>query len=370
MPRKRFPAYKRNWRRPRRRKFLFVHFLFSTGMMIVFITGTVTVVRFMINLIVESRHRGLDMHESMFILDFGRVFGLGFLAIFFLIIAFRFARRTMREFTNPIEEIIQASEAVAQGDLTTRVKEIGGRGVRQLMVTFNRMVSELETVDQQRRNLTADVAHELRTPLHILQGNIEAILDGVYEADPETLNGMLDETHTLTRLVDDLQTLSLAEAGELHLNQENVDISELLKDVATSFSGLADKENIALVVNAEEKNEVLGDVGRLDQVLSNLVANALRYTPSDGEITLSTRQHNNVIEIQVSDTGAGIPVEDLPHIFNRFYRADKSRNREKGGAGLGLAIARQLVELHRGTIAVNSEVGNGTTFTIALPMVG
>jgi two-component system sensor histidine kinase BaeS len=266
------------------------------------------------------------------------------------------------------------------------------------------MIEELERADQQRRNLTADVAHELRTPLHIIQGNLEGILDDVYEPTEEHISATLDETRLLARLVDDLRTLSLAEAGQLPLVWEPVDIAELLADVGTSFSGQAEVAGVDLRIKpalpvpstvegpvpsavegpvpstvegslpngadgAPSAMTITADVGRLDQVLGNLMANALRYTPAGGTITLSAEPVDGGVRITVSDTGEGIPAEDLPYLFDRFWRGDRSRSHAGGaGSGLGLAIARQLVQAHGGRIGVESQPGQGTTFTIELPL--
>jgi two-component system OmpR family sensor kinase/two-component system sensor histidine kinase BaeS len=212
------------------------------------------------------------------------------------------------------------------------------------------------------------VAHELRTPLHIIQGNLEGVLDGVYEPSRAHMEATLGETRLLARLIEDLRVLSLAEAGELPLASERVDISDLLADVQTSFSGQADAAGIELAVELPSAQlAVQGDAGRLDQVLSNLVANALRYTPSDGRVLLAARSVPGAVEIAVSDTGQGIAEADLPYVFDRFWRGDAARNRGTGGSGLGLAIARQLVRAHKGNIEVRSTVGEGTCFTVTLP---
>jgi signal transduction histidine kinase len=276
-----------------------------------------------------------------------------------------------RSLGTPLADIMAAADAVAEGDLSTRVEEKGPGEFRRLAQSFNRMAEELEHADVQRRNLTADVAHELRTPLHILQGNLEGILDGVYQPDTEHIEAMLDETRMLSHLVDDLQTLSLAEAGQLHLKMEPVDIAELLADVSTSFSGPAEAAGIDLQVKTTgtpEELTVSGDVERLDQVLSNLMGNALRHTPEGGSILLSASATQNGVQILVRDTGEGIPPEDLPYVFDRFWRGDKSRQRQSGtGSGLGLAIARHFIQAHSGAISVESELGAGTTFIIELP---
>ena len=283
------------------------------------------------------------------------------------------AFRVFQGITNPLADVMSATEAVADGDLSVRVPESqrGPGEFRRLAGSFNRMVEELDRAENQRRNLTADVAHELRSPLHIIQGNLEGVLDGVYDPSPEHIAATLDETQLLRRLVDDLQTLSLAEAGQLPLKMETVDISELLEDVRTSFSGQAEAAKIELGVELEEEAQemnIMGDADRLDQVLSNLVANALRYTSSGGSISMKAALTPTGVRVSICDDGDGIPPNDLPYIFDRFWKGDRARHRVDGaGSGLGLAIARQLVQLHGGEIQVESELDLGTTFLIDLP---
>ncbi len=297
------------------------------------------------------------------------------------------AARAFRGIATPLADVMAAANAVAEGDLSVRVpvSEHGSHEFSRLAESFNHMTEELEHADQQRRNLTADVAHELRTPLHIIQGNLEGILDDVYEPTAEHITATLDETRALARLVDDLRLLSLAEAGQLPLVREPVDVTELLADVSTSFSGQAEAMGIALCVEpalnlsngpALSPLTIIADVGRLDQVLSNMMGNALRHTSSGGTITLRAEPVLSTVEgpieggvrISVRDTGEGIPAEELPYIFDRFWRGDRSRSHAHGaGSGLGLAIARQLVQIHGGHIGVESEPGQGTTFTIELP---
>lgn len=276
--------------------------------------------------------------------------------------------RVFRRIAMPLGNLMDAADAVAEGDLTARVPEWGSRDFRQLARSFNRMVSELERADQQRRNLTADVAHELRTPLHIIQGNLEGVLDGVYEPTPDHLNATLDETRALARLVEDLRLLSLAEAGQLTLVKEPVDLAEFLTDVQTSFSGTAEALGVDLRLETESGLRVDADPGRLDQVIGNLVANALRHTPRGGRVTLRAESTPRGARITVADTGEGIPAEDLPFVFDRFWKGDRARTRAEGaGSGLGLAIARQLIHAHGGQIEVESQSEVGTTFRVELP---
>ena len=295
------------------------------------------------------------------------VLGCGMVVAFPLLVGL-IAMRTFRNMFDPLAKVMAAADTVAEGDFSVRVPEKGSGEFGRLSRSFNRMVSELEQADQQRRNLTADVAHELRTPLHIMQGNLEGIADGVYQADEEQIENLLGETRQLARLVEDLRTLSLAEAGQLPMKWEPVDIRELLGDVATSFSGQAEAAGVDLsyeVSGEAEKAQINGDAGRLDQVLSNLVANALDHTPEGGEIHLQAAGYQDGVKIEVSDTGSGIPDEDLPLIFDRFWRGE---GRRQNGSGLGLAIAKHLVQAHGGEISVESQLHEGTTFTILLPM--
>ncbi len=300
------------------------------------------------------------------------------LALAFPLLAFIVATRVFRNYAIPLADIMTAADAVASGDLSVRVSERGSREFRHLVNSFNRMIAELERTDQQRRNLTADVAHELRTPLHIIQGNLEGVLDGVYQPTPTHIEATLEETRLLARLVEDLRTLSLAESGQLPLVSQPVNVDDLLTDVVTSFSGQAEAAGITLQI--EEANTPLGvqsvqpslwangDAGRLDQVFSNLVANAIRHTPQGGLVLLAAMGVDNKVRITVTDTGEGIAAADLPFLFDRFWRADRARTHTGGaGSGLGLAIASQLVKAHHGAIKVESELGRGTTFTVELP---
>ncbi len=281
-------------------------------------------------------------------------------------------RSFFRRVGSPVADMMTAADAIAEGDLTVRVRESGSGDVGRLAKRFNLMTAELERAEQQRRNLTADVAHELRTPLHIIQGNLEGVADGVYEPSPEHIAATLEETRLLARLVDDLQTLSLAEAGQLPMHRRLVPAGDLLADAVTRFGARSEEQNVTLTLSETTDQALLVDVDpdRLDQVLSNLLGNALRHTYAGGTITLSSTATADHVRLTVSDTGHGISKEDLPYVFDRFWRGDRARHRTAGGgSGLGLAITRQLVLAHQGEIDVTSVEGEGTVFTVMLPRV-
>ncbi len=294
--------------------------------------------------------------------------------VFFFLVTF-IGGLGMRRIGTPIANVMSAADSVAKGDLDVRVPEMVPGEFGKLARSFNRMTVELQRAEQQRRNMAADIAHELRNPLHIIQGNLEGILDGVYEPTPENVSVILDETRLLNRLVSDLQTLSLAEAGQLPLHPVHFLALDLLSDVVTSFSGQAAEQGVDLSVDVAgagdiDQLEIYADPDRLDQVLSNLVANALHYTSQGGRITLSAAPGSGYVRLSVQDTGAGIPAEDLPYVFDRFWRGDRSRTRSGGtGSGLGLAIARQLVQAHGGVIQVTSQPSQGARFTIEIPVL-
>jgi two-component system, OmpR family, sensor histidine kinase BaeS len=274
----------------------------------------------------------------------------------------------------PLGQMFNAIDSVSEGDLSVRVPVNDSSQLHELIQRFNKMLSELERAEQQRRNLTADIAHELRTPLHIIQGNLEGILDGVYQSTPEHINTTLEETKLLARLVNDLQTLSLAETGQLSLHPTRFRLADLIDDLTSSFSSEAASLGIDLKTSFTDQNqELTADYDRLNQVLSNLISNALRHTPSSGTVTIHTGSIQKelppgkfAVRITIQDTGSGIPAEDLPFIFDRFWRGDKSRS-ERTHSGLGLAIAKQLIRAQGGTIAAQSLLGTGSSFVIELP---
>jgi signal transduction histidine kinase len=274
-----------------------------------------------------------------------------------------------RRLAAPLARLTAAAGAIARGDLGQKVA-VGGRDeIGQLGTAFNQMADNLAEAETLRRNMVADVAHELRTPLTVIQGNLQAILDGVYPLDVEQVASLYEESRLLTRLVDDLRDLALAEAGQLRLEREPVDLEQLVQAVVVNFGAAAEAAGVKLSLSTASRVPIIqADADRLGQVLRNLLSNALRHTPADGSVTVRLLSEPEWVSLQVADTGSGIGADDLPHVFDRFYRADKSRSRQGGGAGLGLAIVRQLVAAHGGEVSVDSQPGEGATFTVRLPV--
>lgn len=263
----------------------------------------------------------------------------------------------------PVGDLIEASGRVESGDFSARVPESGPREVRALARAFNAMSIRLDETEQQRRSALADVSHELRTPLTVIQGNLEALIDGVYPADAEHLQPILDETRLMERLIDDLRTLTLVEAGSLVLHREPTDLRALLNEVVAGYRSQAEQSGVSLTVAAADDLPPLDiDPARIREVVSNLLTNALRHTPRGGAVVLSAQVAGGQARVTVHDTGSGVPPDQLDRIFDRFYRSPDSP-----GSGLGLPIARSLVEAHGGTITATSDVGAGTTIRFTLP---
>ncbi|MFW6136234.1 MAG: sensor histidine kinase [Chloroflexota bacterium] len=351
----------RQWGRHPRRGPLFLRFALTFGVLALLVVGGIAALAY---LLAQLFGAGTEATLLTWVGGCGLSLALPLLAAVL-------ALRVFHDVATPLADVMAAANAVADGNLSARVAapHRGRDEFARLARSFNHMAEELERAEQQRRNLTADVAHELRNPLHIIQGNLEGILDGVYEPTDDHVLATLEETRLLARLVEDLRTLSLAEAGELPLRQEPVDLTELMADVRTSFSGQVEAAGLDLQVDvADDLPSIVGDTARLEQVLANLVTNAIRHTLPGGIITLSAHASDRGVRLIVADTGEGIPPDDLPYVFDRFWRGDRSRSPADGaGSGLGLAIARQLVQAHGGTIHVCSDPGHGTTFTIDLP---
>lgn len=270
----------------------------------------------------------------------------------------------------PIRALTNAAQRMASGDLGARVRIRGGDEVARLGSAFNAMADAVERNEQQRKALVSDVAHELRNPLANVRGYLEGAQDDVVRLDGALVESLLEETLVLQHLIDDLQDLALADAGRLRVHPEPTDGRALAEQVVAAHRQQAERAGVTLQAEGDRDASVEADPVRLRQALGNLVANALRYTPPGGSVTV--RVHGDAaptgpVEFEVVDTGSGIAAEHLPHLFDRFYRADASRSRGTGGSGLGLAITRHLVEAHGGTIGVASKVGAGTRFTIRIP---
>jgi two-component system sensor histidine kinase BaeS len=281
-------------------------------------------------------------------------------------VGFAVAGSALRHAAIPLGDVMEAAGRVAAGDYTTRVEERGPREVRALAHAFNEMTARLRMNDEQRRNLMADVTHELRTPLTVIQGNLEGLLDGVYPRDDSHLAPILEETRVLSRLIDDLRTLALAEAGALKLQKEPTDMVALVEEVITSFRAQAEAAGVELRTEGPNDLPLLEiDPARIREVLENLISNALRFTLRGGEIRVECglNRVTNRVTIAVRDSGAGISPEDLPHVFDRFFKSRNSR-----GMGLGLPIAKNLVAAHGGEISAESIEGQGTTIRFALPL--
>ena len=269
---------------------------------------------------------------------------------------------------SPLRLLSRATERIAHGDLTQRVTLKARDEFGQLGSSFNRMIDNLRRSETIRQTMTADIAHELRTPVTIIQGNLEAILDGVYQPTPETIAPIYEETLHLGRLIDDLRDLALAEAGELRLNKEPTDLVALVNQVTEMVSSSLEWGPKLHVKVDHSLPKVTLDPKRIRQVMANILSNALRHTPATGEIWVEILQEGGEVELRVTDSGPGIPPEDLPHLFERFYRGDQARSRSGGGSGLGLAIAKQWVEAHGGRIWAENSEQTGARFVVRLPL--
>jgi two-component system OmpR family sensor kinase/two-component system sensor histidine kinase BaeS len=274
-----------------------------------------------------------------------------------------------RQITSPLQDLSQAAEAVAAGQLGQRVEIKTGDEIGRLGESFNHMAENLAGAEVQRRNMVADIAHELRTPLTVVQGNLEALLDGVYDLNLENVAAIHRQSTLLSRLVADLRDLALADAGQLRLEWQPVNLAALIEQVTEGLETQAGEKGVTLKVDlAETFPRLNGDEQRIKQVLFNLISNAIRHTPSGGSITTEGEVKGDRVVARVRDTGSGIPPQDLPHIFERFYRADRSRSRATGGSGLGLTISKRIIELHGGQIWAQSWSGVGSTFAFSLPL--
>lgn len=282
-----------------------------------------------------------------------------FVAVAVVLIVFR----SMQRIGSPLHAVMDAADRVADGDYSVRVQEYGPPPMRALAHSFNTMTERLQNADRLRRNVMADVAHELRTPLSVLQGRLEGLIDGVYPRNDRQLHELLEETRVLSRLIEDLRILALSDAGALPLQKEATDLADLVRDVVRSMTPEADKKSAALSASLPVETAVVDvDPVRMREVLTNIVSNALHHSRSGGSVIVSVSQTRENIALVVRDDGEGMAPEEVARIFDRFYKGAASR-----GSGLGLAIAKSIVAAHGGLIQASSELGKGATVEFTLP---
>jgi signal transduction histidine kinase len=289
------------------------------------------------------------------------------LAVFATLIGLLLTRRVV----TPLAEVIAAAEEIAGGHLQSRVRSRGADDLGDLSNSFNKMADALERNDRERRDMLADIAHELRTPLAVVRGRLEGIMDGVYPADESSIGPALEEAYLLERLVDDLRLLTMAESRQLTFEKHEVDLVEIARRSISMFQAEADEKKIGLeLVTNLEQGLVIADPYRTEQVIGNLISNALRYVPEGGRVWVEIAREGDELVTTINDNGPGIPEADLPFIFNRFWRGEKSRARVSGGAGLGLAIARLLVEGQEGRISARSLPEGGLQMAVVFKAAG
>ncbi len=314
-------------------------------------------------------HRGrmmLGAAEQTFVASVDRSVYLG--AAIAIVIAIIAALLIARYLSRPLRRLETAAEGLAAGDLSHRVDVQGPAEVAALGEAFNRMADSLEEAETLRRRLVADVAHELRNPIAAARAQAEGMAEGVLEVDPARLDSLVDDLHHLTVLVDDLQELSLAESGRLSYEMGPLDLTVLAAREAERAATTASPGVIVSGPAGADAVIVSADERRISQVLRNLLSNAIRHTAA-GSVTVTVASFDGFADVRVTDTGEGIPAEDLPHVFERFYRADSSRSADTGGAGLGLAISSRIVEDHGGSVFAESREGSGATIGFRLPLL-
>jgi len=321
--------------------------------------GFLALLRFVFSSFIEIR--GVPLFDRLDI-----ILPIGIAGFFILLFTMFIAARSLRRMSRPLDELIDASDEVADGDFSVRVDVKGPPEVRKLLHGFNSMAERLQVNDQQRRNMLADISHELRTPLTVIQGNVEGMLDGMYSANEARLQSVLEETQVLSRLIEDLRILSLAESGALQLKREPTDLAVLVRDTVAGFESHSMRKDIKIELSLDKVNEVNIDPQRVREVLSNLIGNAVKFSPRGGVVHVGLGKSGLGAErsvlLFVQDNGPGIEQTDLPHVFERFYKSSDS-----GGMGLGLSIAKYLVEAHGGKILAESKTGQGTKVSFTLP---
>lgn len=304
--------------------------------------------------------------EQRFLWDLQRA--IWFAAVIGLGVATVAGTVTARRITAPLSALASGARRIGRGDLSQDVPETGGDEIAEMARAFNAMAAELRRTDEARRELLAEIAHELGTPLAVLQANLEGMLDGVVEITPARLASLHGQTAVLTRLVRDLRDLTLLHEGALPLDRQRVDLARIAREVVEMSQAAAKEKGITLLSADSGPVAVLADGERVAQILHNLLSNALRHTDRGGVIRVNVTVAGADGELEVSDTGAGIPAAELPRVFDRFHRVDRSRSRATGGAGLGLAIVKQLVEAQGGRVWARSREGAGSTFGFSLPL--
>ena len=286
-------------------------------------------------------------------------------ALFAFVLTLVLSRRLL----TPIEQLTQATRLLKQGDLSHRVPVASIDETGELARSFNEMAAKLQRAEQLRRNMVGDIAHELRTPLTNIRGQLESIQDGLVKPDTSIIQSLHEETMLLNALIDDLQELALADAGQLRLSIQELDLKQEVESVVKTLEPFLARKRIAVTIsNPPNLPTVSADSKRVSQTLRNLLSNSVAHTPEGGAIRISTKKANGHVEISVADNGEGISSEDLPFIFERFFRSDRSRNRKTGGTGLGLAIVQHIVLAHKGNVHAESKAGEGTTITFTLPL--
>lgn len=294
------------------------------------------------------------------------IFPLGLAGFFILLVVIFWGGRTLRRMSTPLDDLLDASKKVADGDYSVRVEAKGPPEIYSLIQAFNSMTERLQVNDRQRRSMLADVSHELRTPITVIQGNVEGIIDGMYPADETRLKSILEETQVLSRLVDDLRTMALAESGSLQLKREPTNLPQLIREVIAGFDTQTNEKELNVEPVLADVEEILVDPLRLREVLGNILSNALRYSPRGGAVKVGLAVTGVGVEriatVSVQDSGPGIASADLEHIFERFYKSSDS-----GGMGLGLSIAKYIIEAHGGRIWAESKAGQGTRISFSLP---
>ncbi len=356
-----WPPTREAWRRVGRRNPFFRRMgCFFVGFAFLAFVGLLGILRFFLAPL-------LDIPGAPPLDRTGYLLPFAFLGFVILVFAVGWGARSLRRMFTPLDELFRASERVANGDYSVRVHEKGPPEVHSLMSSFNSMAERLQANDQQRRNMLADISHELRTPITVIQGNVEGMLDGIYPADEARLKSIIEETQILSRLVDDLRTLALAESGALLLKREPTDLAGLVRDAVSGFEAQAKEKDVRIELFLAEGEDAHIDPQRMREVLTNLLSNALRYTPRGREIKVDLIESGSGPErratISIQDSGPGMEPEVLPHVFERFYKSSDS-----GGMGLGLSIAKYLVEAHEGKIWAESEAGQGARITFSFPV--